>query len=122
MVGHRKHRRLWRGAILAAVLAFAVLISTLALWRFVESLGPLDVSVAENRSTVVLDRHGQLLRPFATQDGRWRLPAAGFSRRQDSTRLALVSRGLLRASARRTEHTRLTVATPARRRAYPTPS
>jgi len=74
MVGHGKQRWARRGTILAAVLAFAVLIPALALWRFVESLGPLDVSVAENRSILVLDRYGQLLRPFATQDGRWRLP------------------------------------------------
>jgi penicillin-binding protein 1C len=44
------------------------------LWRFVGNLGPLDLAVAETRSTVVLDRHGQLLRPFATPGGRWRLP------------------------------------------------
>ncbi|HEX8665730.1 MAG TPA: penicillin-binding protein 1C [Beijerinckiaceae bacterium] len=39
-----------------------------------DSLGPLDLSAAEKRSTVVLDRDGRLLRPFATEDGRWRLP------------------------------------------------
>lgn len=48
----------------------------LALWRFTASLGPLDLSLAEQRSTVVLDRDGRLLRPFATADGRWRLPIA----------------------------------------------
>ena len=26
-------------------------------------------------STVVVDREGRLLRPYATQEGRWRLPA-----------------------------------------------
>nr|WP_312896990.1 penicillin-binding protein 1C [Microvirga soli] len=46
----------------------------LALRHFTESLGPLDLTVVENRSTVVLDRHGQLLRPFAMKGGRWRLP------------------------------------------------
>ena len=74
MAGFGKRRWLQRGIILAAILICAVLIPALALWRFAESLGPLDLSVAENRSTVLLDRHGQLLRPFATQDGRWRLP------------------------------------------------
>ena len=34
------------------------------------------MSVAEKRSTIVTDRNGQLLRPFATDDGRWRLPVA----------------------------------------------
>jgi penicillin-binding protein 1C len=45
-------------------------------WSYLASLGPLDVSVAEKRSTIVTDRNGQLLRPFATDDGRWRLPVA----------------------------------------------
>ena len=34
------------------------------------------LSVAEKRSTIVDDRDGRLLRPFATDDGRWRLPVA----------------------------------------------
>ena len=34
----------------------------------------LDPALAEARSTVVLDRDGRLLRPFLTDDGRWRLP------------------------------------------------
>ena len=74
MAGFGIQQRLRRGIVIAAVLMAAVLIPALALWRFAQSLGPLDLSVAENRSTVVLDRHGQLLRPFTTQDGRWRLP------------------------------------------------
>ncbi|HEU4517457.1 MAG TPA: transglycosylase domain-containing protein, partial [Steroidobacteraceae bacterium] len=45
-------------------------------WSYLASLGPLDVSVAEKRSTIVTDRNGQLLRPFATDEGRWRLPVA----------------------------------------------
>ena len=52
--------------------------------------------------------------------GRARLPRSGFSRRWGSTRLALVSRGLPRASDLRPTH--LVVATPTRRRAYLTPS
>jgi penicillin-binding protein 1C len=62
------------GLILATTLALVVSIPALALWHFTESLGPLDLTVVENRSTVVLDRHGQLLRPFAMKGGRWRLP------------------------------------------------
>nr|WP_324617761.1 penicillin-binding protein 1C [Microvirga pudoricolor] len=46
----------------------------LALQQYVETLGPLDLAMAERRSTVVLDRDGRLLRPFATPEGRWRLP------------------------------------------------
>jgi penicillin-binding protein 1C len=73
---HGNHWGLRRGTILAAVLVVVALVPALMLWRFVESLEPLDLSAAENHSTVVLDRHGQLLRPFATPDGRWRLPVA----------------------------------------------
>jgi penicillin-binding protein 1C len=43
---------------------------------FARALPPLDLAVAEERSTVVLDRDGNLLRPFATRDGRWRLPVS----------------------------------------------
>ena len=52
---------------------------------------------------------------------RWH-PSDGFSGERGSTRLALVSRSLPRASPGRTPATRLAVATPARRRAYLTPS
>jgi penicillin-binding protein 1C len=62
-----------RGLVLAAALV-ACLAPGLALWRYVEHLGPLDLTAAESRSTVVLDREGRLLRPFATPEGRWRLP------------------------------------------------
>ncbi len=48
--------------------------ASLALWRFIATLPPLDLTQAQLRSTVVLDRDGGLLRPFATGDGRWRLP------------------------------------------------
>ncbi len=40
----------------------------------VDRLAPVDPRLAEVRSTVVLDRDGRLLRPFLTDDGRWRLP------------------------------------------------
>uniref|UniRef100_UPI0035CAE7EC penicillin-binding protein 1C n=1 Tax=uncultured Methylobacterium sp. TaxID=157278 RepID=UPI0035CAE7EC len=38
------------------------------------TLPPLDLTRAALRSTIVVDRGGALLRPFATADGRWRLP------------------------------------------------
>lgn len=41
---------------------------------YARSLPPLDLSAAADRSTVVLDREGKLLRPFLTADGRWKLP------------------------------------------------
>jgi penicillin-binding protein 1C len=63
-----------RGFVLAGVLACFVLVPALALWRFMEGLGPLDLTIVESGSTVVLDREGRLLRPFASPQGRWRLP------------------------------------------------
>lgn len=36
-------------------------------------LPPLDVSAADRVSTLVVDKDGTLLRPFVTDDGRWRL-------------------------------------------------
>jgi len=55
-----------------AILALAA--PLLAAGWFRSTLPPLDLAAAEARSTVVLDRTGTLLRPFATADGRWRLP------------------------------------------------
>jgi penicillin-binding protein 1C len=37
-------------------------------------LPPVDLERALDRSTVVLDRDGKLLRPFVTAGGRWKLP------------------------------------------------
>ncbi|GGH06354.1 penicillin-binding protein 1C [Alsobacter metallidurans] len=48
--------------------------ATLSLWRFVDSLGPLDLSRVDEGSVTVTDRDGKLLRAFTTADGRWRLP------------------------------------------------
>jgi penicillin-binding protein 1C len=45
-----------------------------ALLHYAATLPPLDLTAASDRSTVVLDREGKLLRPFLTQDGRWKLP------------------------------------------------
>jgi penicillin-binding protein 1C len=40
------------------------------MWR----MGPPPLTVADEESVTVLDRHGQLLRAFTTRQGRWRLP------------------------------------------------
>jgi penicillin-binding protein 1C len=71
-----KPRRRWLRALAAAgvILTLAGGAGAYGLWRFVEDLGPLDLSGAEQHSTLVVDREGRLLRPFATADGRWRLP------------------------------------------------
>jgi penicillin-binding protein 1C len=67
-----------RRRLLGVALALAILIlaAFFAVWRAIDALGPLDPSMMEQRSTIVLDRDGRLLRPFATADGRWRLPIA----------------------------------------------
>ena len=61
----------WRRLrVIAATLA-AALITT----AWIHSLGPAPLGEAIEFSTVVVDRNGRLLRPYATLDGRWRLPA-----------------------------------------------
>ncbi len=71
-------RRLWPRLLAAAGLALGLVAGAGAygLSRFVEDLGPLDLGGVDHHSTVVVDREGRLLRPFATGDGRWRLPVA----------------------------------------------
>jgi penicillin-binding protein 1C len=48
--------------------------TTGALFWYASALPRLDLAAASDRSTVVLDREGKLLRPFVTADGRWKLP------------------------------------------------
>lgn len=70
-MGARTTRMIRAGVLavgLAAGAGLAWLGSTFA------HLPPLDLKAAQARSTIVVDRAGTLLRPFATQDGRWRLP------------------------------------------------
>jgi penicillin-binding protein 1C len=66
-----RRRRIARIGLAAATIVVA---ATAAAWTYVSGLGPLDLSAAEKTSVIVTDRHGHLLRPFATDDGRWRLP------------------------------------------------
>jgi penicillin-binding protein 1C len=58
--------------------AFATALLGLAIpggWlQLQERLGPLDLSALDRASTVALARDGELLRAFATIEGRWRLP------------------------------------------------
>ncbi len=70
-------RRLRRFAAGAFVLgSCAAIAGAVGLYVFAQSLGPLDVDVAKERSPIVVDRDGRLLRPFTTKDGRWRIPVA----------------------------------------------
>ena len=63
----------WR-AIFACAGA-AVLAAALGAAWWVHSLGPVPRGETLDYSTLVLDREGRLLRPYATPEGRWRLPA-----------------------------------------------
>ncbi|WP_157080833.1 penicillin-binding protein 1C [Methylobacterium variabile] len=69
-------RRRRAGLALAGLTAGLALTASAGLWTVRAALPPLDLAAAEARSSIVLDRAGILLRPFATADGRWRLPLA----------------------------------------------
>lgn len=64
----RMGRRAISAALAAFLLAIAVYHAAIA-W-----LGPPPLDAAKVASKLVLDRNGQLLRPFTTPDGLWRLP------------------------------------------------
>jgi len=66
----------WHGlrkALAGAGLTAVVLVALATAW--IISLGPAPTGAGLEFSTVVVDRDGQVLRPYATGDGRWRLPA-----------------------------------------------
>ena len=69
-VGSRRRLRI-AGAV--ALLATALVLVAGGWW--VNSLGPAPLGRDLDYSTLVVDREGRLLRPFATSEGRWRLPA-----------------------------------------------
>lgn len=65
------------GAILLAGAGLGAVHYGGAIYRdLVASLPPIPDIAQLPVSTVVLDREGQLLRPFTTRDGRWRLPVS----------------------------------------------
>jgi penicillin-binding protein 1C len=69
---HSKHMRL-RTVIAATALVAFCMAGAFAAW--VASLGPPPPGDKVEFSTEVVDRDGHLLRPYATSEGRWRLPA-----------------------------------------------
>jgi penicillin-binding protein 1C len=74
-VGNRRWRRFLAAAYTVGVAALTVGGLAVGWLRgAVERLEPVDPRLAEVRSIVVLDREGRLLRPFVTDEGRWRLP------------------------------------------------
>ncbi|HXF53656.1 MAG TPA: penicillin-binding protein 1C [Hyphomicrobiaceae bacterium] len=71
----RPAQRVWRVLLLAAATAAAATASIaaaigVAMWQ----MGPPPLANADRLSAIVLDRNGQLLRAFTTEEGRWRLP------------------------------------------------
>ena len=67
----RARRGFAAAGLVAATLGLGV---PMALSGAQQMLGPLDVSVARQGSTIAVDREGHLLRAFTASDGRWRLP------------------------------------------------
>lgn len=67
-------RRLSARLAALGLVTFCSTAAAIALALYVRALPPLDLDAARDRSTVVLDREGRLLRPFLTADGRWKLP------------------------------------------------
>jgi penicillin-binding protein 1C len=65
----------WKRLRIAAVVAVTLVFATAAgLAAWIVSLGPVPLGEGLEFSTQVLDRDGKLLRPYATSEGRWRLP------------------------------------------------
>jgi len=58
------------------MIGVAVLVTGVPIaWKLaMRAVPPLDLTQAAQRSPIVTDRNGVLLRAFTTQDGRWRLP------------------------------------------------
>jgi penicillin-binding protein 1C len=65
--------RRWKPVAAIAAGAMLLVVTIAAAW--VLSLGPVPLGARLEFSTAVVDRDGRLLRPYATPEGRWRLPA-----------------------------------------------
>jgi penicillin-binding protein 1C len=59
---------------LIAIAVAALGIIGIAFTTWAVSLGPLPLAQAQQVSTTIVDRNGKLLRAYAMEDGRWRLP------------------------------------------------
>jgi len=68
----RAPRRLLRIALAAVAATASVAAATVA--TSVAVIGPVPLGEGLEFSTAVVDRGGKLLRPYTTNDGRWRLP------------------------------------------------
>lgn len=69
--------RLAKLPLVAAAVLAGVGLGAAAFWMalWVQSLGPPPLGERLAWSTVVVDRDSRILRPYATPEGRWRLPA-----------------------------------------------
>src|SRR5215207_3638671 len=75
--GERETSRHRRRVSFAAIVLLSAVAAAGATW--IHSLGPVPLGQGLEFSTVVVDREDRLLRPYATADGRWRLPVAAAS-------------------------------------------
>jgi penicillin-binding protein 1C len=64
----------WRLKIAAAVAGSAIALLAAAAVGWIVSLGPVPLDSVKEISTTVVDRNSRLLRAYAMDDGRWRLP------------------------------------------------
>jgi penicillin-binding protein 1C len=71
--GNTRGRRRFQVNVALAGVSLVSLIAVATVW--IVSLGPAPRGEGLEYSTVVVDRNGQVLRPYATSEGRWRLPA-----------------------------------------------
>ncbi len=69
----RSPRGLWSLGLIGVAGAMLSFVIAFALW--IVSLGPPPLGEGLAFSTLVVDRDGRLLRPYTTNQGRWRLPA-----------------------------------------------
>jgi penicillin-binding protein 1C len=60
--------------VATAVAGSAVALLAASAFAWVVSLGPVPLDAVKGISTTIVDRNGKLLRAYAMDDGRWRLP------------------------------------------------
>jgi penicillin-binding protein 1C len=65
-----------RFARLAGTTCLGLVAVGIVIVAWIVSLGPTPLGEGLDFSTVVVDRNGQVLRPYATSEGRWRLAAS----------------------------------------------
>ncbi len=70
----RRSRSLKRTAIAASIIVLLATGGYGSLRLAMSQMGEPQLPQASELSTVVLDRHGKLLRAYTTPDGRWRMP------------------------------------------------